>query len=172
MCSVNGQGRQHTSKIFGKADALHDVHRTDDREDSDRKGPRPGLRFGSCGGGEDDERCLVLRWRAPYGNSRASSSLKRQTKSRSRTCSTQSLFRSTPGIAGTVPIRALKVRHSPLRPLHRPETGSRGRDTGHEDWKFDVDMETQMLGSVKPYTRQASKRPVAPSVTQLIPALL
>jgi len=25
---------------------------------------------------------------------------------------------------------------------------------GHEDWKFDRDMETQMLGTVKPYTRQ------------------
>lgn len=27
-------------------------------------------------------------------------------------------------------------------------------DVGHEDWKFDRDMETQMVGTVKPYIRQ------------------
>lgn len=28
---------------------------------------------------------------------------------------------------------------------------------GHEDWNFSRDMETQMLGTVKPYTRQVKK---------------
>ena len=30
-------------------------------------------------------------------------------------------------------------------------------DSGHEDWKFDRDMETQMVGTVKPYTRQVKR---------------
>jgi len=30
-------------------------------------------------------------------------------------------------------------------------------DVGHEDWKFDRDMETQMVGTVKPYIRQVKR---------------
>jgi len=37
-----------------------------------------------------------------------------------------------------------------------------GTRAGHEDWKFDRDMETQMLGTVKPYIRQVKNlSPVA-----------
>lgn len=37
---------------------------------------------------------------------------------------------------------------------------------GHEDWKFDRDMETQMLGTVKPYIRQAKKPLIGRTILQ------
>jgi hypothetical protein len=33
-----------------------------------------------------------------------------------------------------------------------------GGGAGHEDWNFDRDMETQMLGTVKPYIRQVKNK--------------
>ena len=150
-------GKQHTiaSKVFGRQ-ASTSAGRAE-RSETGTAGWRP---FCSLRG---EEPLLVWRWRAPYGNSRASSSLKRQTPNKSRICSTPSPSRSTPGIAGLVPIRALKVRHSPPTVAIPFETDPPTLIsfflgyTGHEDWKFDVDMETQMLGSVKPYTRQVKK---------------
>ena len=173
MCGGAWCKTSPVSNIRSRARYSADKHR---HRRVGRKGPRPGLRagvrFGSLRG---EEPLLVWRWRVPYGNSRASSSPKRQTPSKSRICSTPSPSRSTPGIAGLVPIRALKVRHSPPTLVIPFETDPPTLIsfflgyTGHEDWKFDVDMETQMLGSVKPYTRQvkaARHKVVPPRATQ------
>lgn len=156
---------KHTSKTCGRP------KRGQHTGGSDGKGRGPSceidIPFGSLGAGEDP--LLALRWRALCGNSRASSSPKRQTPNRSRICSTPSPSRSTPATAGLVPIRALKVRHYShrSRPTNPSSHLSLGECTGHEGWKFDVDMETQMLGSVKPYIRQVKKK--KPARHQIVP---
>ena len=107
----------------------------------------------------------VSRWPAPYGNSRVFSSLKRRTLSKLQICSRRPPSHCTPGIAGAVQTRALKVT-SPCVPLHRAEVVIFW-GVGHEDWKFDRDMETQMLGSVKPYIRQVKSLCISRTIRDL-----
>ena len=114
-CTVHRQSSQHTSKVFGRADDREDPHRQSERSEA---GLRVDLPFDSHGA---DERCLVLRWRAPFGNSRASPSPNRQTESRSRIFSTPSPSRSARGIAGAIPILHRRIRTLDFHLTPRPD---------------------------------------------------